>query len=233
MTLKFVEEFGMALEEVERDEEVRVVVLTGAGRAFSSGADPSLIRASDNPLEIRKILQEQDKNALRIFNMKKPVIAAVNGIAAGCGMNVALAADIIIASEEARFSEIFARIGLLPDMGGLYTLPRLVGLSKAKELAFTADIIDAKEAERIGMVSKVVPADQLESTVRQLAGRLAKGAAESLEFIKAVLNKGLNTDIAGVCEYEIYALPLLIQSEDAKEGLQAFLEKREPKFKGR
>jgi enoyl-CoA hydratase/carnithine racemase len=234
MSRKFIEELTLLLDELERDEEVRVIVLTGAGRAFSSGADASMLQDIEGkPVNAKEVMRETDDLALKLANLKKPTIAAVNGIAAGCGMNIALLTDVVIASEKAAFCQIYAQIGMLSDMGGVFNLPRLVGVSKAKELVFTADTIDAKEAERIGLVSKVVSADQLESTVKQLANKMAKRAPLSIEFMKAIMNKGLNTDLSGVCEYEILALPILAASEDAKEGIRAFLEKREPKFKGR
>jgi len=231
---KMIDELFLAFDEIERDDEIRAVVITGAGRAFSSGGHISGIQdLAESTIVGREGVLRLGKLIMRIAAVEKPVIAAVNGLAVGAGCNLALAADIVIASENAVFAEIFSRIGLVPDAGGMYTLPRLVGVSKAKEICFTGDMVAAEEAERIGMVSRVVPTEELEAVALSLAERLAKGPVKALGLIKTIINKGLTSDLAAVCEYEAQAQSILFQTEDFKEGLQAYLEKREPRFKGR
>jgi len=166
--------------------------------------------------------------------MDKPVIAAVNGVAAGAGFGVALACDIRIAAEEARFSLIFVRRGLIPDCGSTYNLPRVVGMSRACEMAFTGDLMDAREAERIGLVSRVVKAEALMKVTRELAQRIASGPRVAVQLAKRALYRGaIETDLATQSDYELYLQSMCFQTEDFKEGVTSFLEKREPKFKGR
>ncbi len=231
---KMMDELFLVLDEIEKDDEVRAVVITGAGRAFSSGGNVnSMQRLTESAILARDVVVRLGKLIMRITELEKPVIAAVNGAAVGAGCNLALAADIIIASENAVFSEIFVRIGLLPDAGGMFFLPRLIGVAHAKRLCFTGDMVNAEEAERLGMVNKVVPAEELEAEALGLAERLAKGPTKAIALMKTIINKGLSCDLAAVCEYEAQAQAILLQTEDFKEGMQAFQEKREPKFKGR
>lgn len=165
---KMREELISAIEETEKDIEIRVLVITGKGRAFCAGGDVKGMGTQERPINPSQII-------LRLANLEKPVISAVNGVAAGGGCNLALAGDIILASDQARFIQSFVRIGLVPDWGGMYFLPRLVGMAKAKELMFTGETIDAKEAERIGLVSKVIPMEEFEGAVNGLAKKLAAG----------------------------------------------------------
>jgi 2-(1,2-epoxy-1,2-dihydrophenyl)acetyl-CoA isomerase len=222
-----------ALDELEADAGVRVVVLTGAGGHFSAGGDVKTMGKRHTAAEGRSRVETINRFITRLFNFPKPTVAMVDGYAVGAGCNIALACDLVIASDRARFGQVFARIGLVPDGGGTWLLPRLVGLAKAKELVFSADIIEASEALRIGLVNRVVAAADLESTTRDLAGRIAGGPPEALSLAKTLLNRSESTDLAGALELEALAQGHAITSEDHAEGVKAFLEKRPPKFAGR
>lgn len=230
-------ELDSAIEEARRDEEVRVLVITGAGRGFCSGADVASggIEIEQPPAgETGKRILEGRRMGFLLTRFPKPAIASVNGPAVGFGAELALQCDIRIASDKARFGWVFVNRGLVPDTGaGTYLLPRLVGLSRTCELLFSGDIINAAEAERIGLVSKVVPADQLRAATMELATRLAKKAPLALQLIKDILYRGLDRDLEAHLPYNAQAFQLLMQTEDYKEGIRSFLEKREPQFKGR
>jgi 2-(1,2-epoxy-1,2-dihydrophenyl)acetyl-CoA isomerase len=225
---------GVFLKEVEADRSVRCVVITGSGRAFCAGADLQAIRQrrAGGKISLEEDLVEGfNPVASRIFNMAKPVIAMVNGVAAGAGMGIALACDLRVVSDAARFQEAFAKVGLVPDTGATYTLPRLLGLTKAMELAFTGDGFDAKEAERMGIVTKVVPLASLEGETRLLAEKLASGP-KGLGLAKRAIHRALILDFDQALEYEAQLQALAGASEDHEEGIRAFLEKRPPKFTG-
>lgn len=231
---KMVAEIPQALEEVGKDKSVRSVVLTGAGRAFSAGAElDSPIFAMTNPADLKDFFGPVSRSVLAIRNMPKAVVAAVNGVCVGGAMNLVLACDIIIASETARFSEAFINIGLQPDYGGTYTLPRLVGVSKAMELILTGRLFDAREAEKMGLISHVVASEKLESTAQELARKLADAPPLAVAFAKNSVYQALNMNLATALEAEARAQSLLFLSEDMKEGIKSFLEKRKPQFKGR
>jgi 2-(1,2-epoxy-1,2-dihydrophenyl)acetyl-CoA isomerase len=166
-------------------------------------------------------------------NIPKPVIAAVNGPATGAGNNIALGADIAIASDNARFSEIFAQVGLVPDVGGTYLLPRVVGRSMAKELAFTMRMVDAREALRIGMISRIVPHDNLLDETLQFAQSLVNGPGYAYAMAKRLINRSFENDIYTAMDYEMFTQAICLMSHDCNEGTNAFLEKRKPVFKGR
>ena len=222
-----INELKTAIKDVGRDKGVRAVVITGAGRGFCSGVDlaPSA-SVVEGLTEIHEIIKG-------ITTMEKPVIALINGTAVGGGLDLAMACDIRIASEKAKLSEIFVKRGLLPDMGGTYFLPRLVGLGKAKELIFTGEIIDAKEAERIGLVNKVVPHEELNSTGMELARKLAKGPTLAIGKAKIAINREMELNLDSALKDAIEAGSFIFGTEDALEGIMAFVEKREPKFKGK
>jgi 2-(1,2-epoxy-1,2-dihydrophenyl)acetyl-CoA isomerase len=221
-----------ALDELDADGAVRVVILTGARGHFSAGGDVKSMGKRHNPAEGRARVQQLNRFITRLFDFPKPTIAMVDGFAVGAGCNIALACDLVIASDRARFGEVFARIGLVPDGGGTWLLPRLVGLAKAKELVFTAEIIDAGEALRIGLVNRVVPAAELASTTRALAGRIAAGPPIAQGLAKALLNRSESTDLAGALELEALAQGHAIASDDHAEGVRAFLDRRAPRFTG-
>ncbi len=167
-----------------------------------------------------------------IENLEKPVIAAVNGFALGGGCEIVMACDIIIASEKAKFGQPEINIGVIPGGGGTQRLQRIVGVHKAKELVFTGDIIDAKEAERIGFVNKVVPADKLETIVKEIAEKIAGKSSAAIKLAKAAINRGMRTNLETGLEYEKELYSLSLTTEDKAEGIAAFIEKREPKYKG-
>ncbi len=227
------EELVGAFDELEADETARAIVLTGAGGHFSAGGDVKSMAKRHTAADGRARVESLNRFVLRLFNFPKPTIAMVDGFAVGAGCNIALGCDIVLASDRARFGEVFAKIGLVPDGGGTWLLPRLVGLAKAKELVFTADIIDAAEALRIGLVNRVVPAAELESTTRTLAARIAAGPPGTLALAKSLLNRATTTELAAALELEAFAQGQAITSEDHAEGVRAFLEKRPPKFQGK
>ncbi|HEY78365.1 MAG TPA: enoyl-CoA hydratase [Dehalococcoidia bacterium] len=234
LNAELTEEIIRAVSEVGQDDEVRAVIITGAGRAFCSGAD---ISSPDfkamSPAVSLKLMEKASQVVMGIRNMPKPVIAAVNGFAVGGGCNLALAGDIVVASEEAKFSQPYVFRGLHPDFGAIYFLPRLVGFAKASELLLTGRVIEANEADRIGLVSRVVPADQLESVTRELATTLAKFSPLVVGMMKASLQQALATDLPTALDCEAKAQSILFMTEDFKEATAAFMEKREPIFKGK
>lgn len=225
-----------ALARAEADPEVHVLVLTGAGPAFCAGGDVkefarAFAQGVERPL-LEKIDPVRDRIVLAISEAKKPVIAAVNGAAAGAGMNIALAADIRIASTTAVFSQSFVKRGVHPDFGGTYFLPRLVGLAKAYELIFTGDSVDAEEALRLGIVGRVVPPEQLMQAAAQLAARIAAGPPIAIRLAKRSLRQNASSSLREALERETAAQNLCFDTEDAREGMQAFVEKRAPAFRG-
>lgn len=220
-------EFQNAIEEIRKDDTVKVVTITGAGRAFIAGSDIREL-SETSPLDARNIVRLGEL----VENLEKPVIAAVNGYALGGGCEVAMACDIVIASEHAKFGQTESNLGIIPGGGGTQRLPRLVGVHKAKELIFTGDLIDANEAERIGLANRVVPADQLETAVTEIAEKIASKSTLGIKLAKAAINQALRTDLATGLSYEKELYSLSLSSEDKVEGIAAFLEKRKPNFRG-
>lgn len=223
------------LKDAERDASVRCIVLTGAGRAFCAGADLQALKKRGVETDIS--LMEDLKDGFnpivsKMRSIDKPVIAMINGVAAGAGMALALAADLKYMAEGARFVEAFAKIGLVPDSGATFFMPRLFGISKAMELAFTGEGIDAEEAEKMGAINKVVPLDQLEKETRSIAEKLAKGP-KGIGLAKRAINKALFVDVDSALDYEAYMQEIAGSTEDYKEGLKAFGEKRPPQFQGK
>ncbi len=224
-------ELRQVLDEVAITSQDRVLVITGAGGAFCSGADLSDGGGGERH-QLEKMRDIADV-ALRLHRLAKPTIAKVGGVAAGAGCNLALGCDLIVASEEARFSEIFAKRGLSIDFGGSYVLPRLVGLHKAKELAFFADIISAQEAAELGLVNRVVPADELDAFVDAWAARLAAGPPLALSMTKTMLNNAYAVSMDQALEDEGRCQTVNFGTGDTMEAMRAFTEKREPRFEGR
>lgn len=226
------------LDMAAREEDVRVLILTGAGRAFCAGADMRdvLLRGLDMDPEARERQEVRSFNELvrAMRHLEKPIIAAVNGPAVGGGCCLALAADIRIAAPTARFGMVFVRLGLSSaDMGGTFLLPRLVGLAQASELLLTGEIIDVERAERLGLVNRLVPAEQLMPTARAFAERLAAGPPIGLALTKRALNRSLGMDIAEHLDYEAYVQSQCMLTADHREGVEAFVNKRAPHFRGR
>jgi len=221
-----------ALKDAGRDKSVRVVVLTGAGRAFSAGQDLKERQQADAADLGTELRVRYNPIVLAMRRMEKPVIGAINGVAAGAGISVALACDIRIASEAASFIEVFGRVGLVPDTGSSWFLPRLVGYARAVEMSFTTDPVDAQTAERIGLVNRVVPADQLMAESSALASRLARSAPIAMALAKRALNRSLETNLEQALEFEAELQSIAGRSKDYDEGVAAFVEKRPPNFTG-
>lgn len=225
-----------ALARIAADDSIRVVVLTGTGRAFCAGGDLALIgqgRASGQTQSLEPLLRSGMQAVLKMRVMPQPVIAAINGAAAGAGMNIALAADIRIAAEEATFGQNFAKVGLFPDFGGTYFLPQLVGPAKAAELFYTGDMIDARTALRLGIVNQVAPAAQLEAEVKLLAQKIMQGPPVAIRAVKKILFGSEKEKLAAALEHEVQEQVRCYLSEDCSEGIRAFFEKRPPKFRGK
>lgn len=232
------EEMGEVLERAAKDKAVRCVVITGAGRAFGSGQDLrdfGAIHASNNdaPFKVSVHLHKYHRMLYAIRHMPKPVVAAVHGVAAGASCNLALACDMRIAADSARFIEAFARIGLVPDAGGGFFLPRLVGLGKAMELAMLADEVSGQEAERLGLVNRCVPLDEFEEATAAFAQRLANGPTQAYALIKELMYKSLESDLETSLKLEGELQDIAVNTADHREGVKAFLEKRPPHYHGR
>ncbi len=213
--------------------EVRTVVLTGAGKAFCAGQD--LAEATDpNGPDLESIVREHyNPIILKIRALEKPVIAAVNGVAAGAGANIALACDLTIAQENASFIQAFSKIGLIPDSGGTYFLPRIIGVQKALALMFTGDKITAKEAEALNMIYKCVSVEEFESFIMTLSQKLALMPTRAFGLTKKAVNQSLSNDLINQLDLEEKLQTEAGKTEDFQEGVQAFLDKRKPKFKGK
>lgn len=225
-------ELGEALKYAERERAVRALVLTGAGRGFCSGQDLR-DRAGVGEISYGDSLRRRYNPLIqRLASLEKPVIAAVNGVAAGAGCNLALACDLRVASDRASFIEVFARVGLIADSGGTYFLPRLVGLAKAFELAYLAEPVDAAEALRIGLVNRVVEHEALMLATLDWARRLAAGPTKSYGLTKRGLRRAASATLEESLAYEAYLQEIAGGSADHREGVAAFLEKRAPHFTG-
>lgn len=224
-----------ALTRVASDHSVHVVILTGAGRAFCAGGDLAMIgkgRTTGDDTEVAPILRSGMQAVLKIRAMPQPLIAAVNGPAAGAGMNLALAADVRVAVDEAVMGQNFAKVGLFPDYGGTYFLPQLVGPSKAAEMFYTGDMIDARTALRLGIVNHVFPSDQFFGEVQSLAAKIAIGPQVAIRAVKQAIFGRDKQALAEALEKEVEYQLKCFHSHDCLEGIRAFLEKRSPSFRG-
>lgn len=233
MTLTTLQELADAVQIQINAPDIRVVVITGTGsKAFIAGGDISMLVGLD-PCGARDLALLAQGVCTAIEQSPKPVIAAVNGYALGGGCELAMSCDIRIAAETARFGQPEIIIGTLPGFGGSQRLPRLVGKGRALEMILTGEMIDAQEAWRIGLVNKVVPADELQAAVRELALKLAAKSTVAMKFCKEAVQNGMEMDLPHACKYEADLFALSFSTADQKEGMRAFLEKRKPVFSGR
>lgn len=223
------------LEALERcsNDDIRVVIISGRGRGFCSGQDLAEVKELGIAMMETQLSDYYNPIVQAINYLKKPVIAAVNGVAAGAGANIALNCDIVVASESASFVQAFSKIGLIPDSGGTYVLPRLIGMQKAKAIMFTGEKISAKDAEAWGMIYKTVAADIFEAEVEKLALQLAQMPTKALGLIKQALAGSVRNDLESQLELEDRLQQEAANSDDFKEGVAAFLEGRKPSFKGK
>ncbi len=231
------EDLTAGLTRAIDDPEVRVIVITGAGKGFCAGGDVKAMQDANEagrgrPL-MERVAPSRDRTVLLMRDSPKPLIAAVNGAAAGAGMNLALACDIRIASTAARFSQAFVRRGLHPDWGGTYFLPRVVGMGKACEMIFTGQIIDADEARHLGIVSAVHAPERLLPATYELAAKIAQGPPIAIRLARRALYRNQEENLRSSLEFETFAQNICSETEDAREGIRAFVEKREPTLSGR
>jgi 2-(1,2-epoxy-1,2-dihydrophenyl)acetyl-CoA isomerase len=236
MSREMLLDLGRILEEAGADEAVKTLVVTGTGKAFCTGGDlighPSFETEDPGPVLRKQYVWEGNRLPLVLQKMEKPVIAAVNGIAAGAGMDLALACDIRMVSDQAKFTEVFVRAGLMNDMGGSWSLARIVGLGKALELILTGDTIDAHEAYRIGLANHVVPQEELMTKTMELAGRFAKGPTQAYKLIKWSIYRALNIDLEAASQHELFGQSFLLGTADVKNAVKSFIDKKLPVFKG-
>jgi len=234
------EKMGMELQDAlraaDRDGEVRCVIITGKGRAFSAGEDIQDLRSDyERGVNLKlgqRLVDKYNPIIRRIRQMEKPVVAAVNGVAAGGGAGIAYSCDLRIASDNAKFIQAFIRIGLAPDSGTSFFLPRLVGFAKALQLSLTGEDLSSQDAERFGLVARVVPADQLMLAAMEIATKLATGPTKAIGLTKRALNKSVSSDLETMLEYESYVQEIAGATSDHVEAVKAFFEKRKPAFKG-
>jgi len=222
-----------ALKQVAKDDNVRVVVLTGAGKAFCSGQDLKAASGQQKRSFINSLHKRYNPIIRAMRNLPKPIVCRLNGVAAGAGCSLALACDVIVAQEEAQLIEVFVNIGLVPDSGSSFFLPKLVGMNKAFELCSMGTRVKAKEAQAMGLINKAVPAEELDSAVKFYTDYYAQAPTKAIGLMKKMLNRAASSTLEDMLEYEAYCQEIAGGSADYKEGVQAFLEKRKANFKGK
>ena len=226
-------ELQKELELCKNNELVRAIVITGNGKAFCAGQDLKEVTGTGANLDFKKILEQHYNPIIKLLrSIEKPIIAAVNGVAAGAGVNIALACDIVVAHENASFIQAFSKIGLVPDCAGTFFLPRLIGFQKALAIAMLGDKINAQEAERLGMIYKYVSSYDFESTIRSLALKLAQMPTKALGMTKMLFNESMNNTLEEQLALEVKYQIEASGSNDYAEGVASFIEKRKPNFKG-
>lgn len=233
MDVLMMNELEDVMAELKYNDDIGAIIIAGSGDSFCAGGDIKGMKEKKTSIEGRNLVRKLHEWLGVLFTIEKPVIASVNGPAIGAGFSMALAADLIVASELAVFGAPFKRVGLIPDAGCLYLLPRYVGLLKAKEIIFSGRLIEAEEARKLGLIHKVVSKDNLIKTTTGIAKELAEGPLPSLGMAKRIINLSFETGFFNLLDYEAFAQAIAFQTEDHEEGVKAFLEKREPKFCGR
>ena len=235
LTPEAMQEIISVLSRYEEDRDIRVVVFTGSGKAFSAGGNYDFLKRLYNatPVDIKEAVYKNFAGGVKATKMfPKPTIAAVNGPAVGAGCELAIACDFRIVSERALFSEIWARLGVICPLGGMFVLPRLVGLSKATEMLMLGETVDGQEAVQIGLANQCVPHAQLEDEVRRWTEKIAAGAPLAMSAMKEGLRRGMESTLAREWEYNMFAQATLISSDDCKEGITSAIDKRAPVFQG-
>lgn len=230
-----VAEFLTAIERIEADASVRCVILTANGPSFSAGGDIREMKRQASPQVSEMAIRQEYRSGIQrlplaLFNLEVPVIAAVNGHAMGAGLDLACMCDVRIASDQAKFAESFVKIGIIPGDGGAWLLPRIIGLSRASELGFTGDVIDAQQALAWNLVSRVVPANQLMEAAHELAGRITANASHALRLTKRLIREGMHSRLDTVLELSAVFQAVSHKTADHSEAVNAFLEKRQPRF---
>ena len=229
VNIETVLEVEKAMQDFNTNKDVLVIIITGEGKAFVAGSDISRLAQMDS-LEAREYSKIGQRVLSFMENMEKPVIAAINGFALGSGCEIAMACDIRIASEKAKFGQPEVKLGIIPGHAGSQRLPRLVGIGKAKELIFTGDIIDANEAMRIGLVNQIVSTETLMEEAENIAKKIIAVGPTAVRIAKTVINRGMDSNLTTANSYEMEAFSMLFSTDEAKEGMKAFMEKRKPNF---